>query len=82
MLTEKEAEEMREFVVKILDKELEDAPNHVPTTKEWLSTNWAGYKGPEMLSKIRNTGERREKIVLETVLVKLYVIYYKQLLIS
>ncbi|KAM7258056.1 hypothetical protein ACFE04_013797 [Oxalis oulophora] len=51
---------MNEKVLNILNKEFAESKDYVPQKRDWLSSHWAGFKSPEQLSRIRNTGVKPE----------------------
>lgn len=56
LLANGEIEKMKAKVIGILNSEFESSKNYVPKKRDWLAAFWAGFKGPEQLSKLRNTG--------------------------
>ncbi|XP_074278880.1 2-oxoglutarate dehydrogenase, mitochondrial-like [Silene latifolia] len=44
----------------ILNKEFEASKNHQTNKQDWLSAYWLGFKSPEQISRIRNTGVKPE----------------------
>eukprot|EP00249_Psilotum_nudum_P024731 c29278_g1_i4 orf=531-3692(-) len=59
-MTEEEANKMRDKVMSILNEEFINSKDYVPQTRDWLAAYWAGFKGPEQRSRIRNTGVKPE----------------------
>lgn len=47
---------IQEKVNKILNEEFLASKDYVPKRRDWLSSHWAGFKSPEQISRIRNTG--------------------------
>ena len=47
---------METRVLQILNDEYNNCKDYVPSTRDWLAAYWAGFKSPEQLSRIRNTG--------------------------
>lgn len=47
---------MNSKVLSILNEEFLASKDHVTQRRDWLSAYWAGFKSPEQLSRIRNTG--------------------------
>lgn len=43
-------------VLSILNEEFLASKEYVPQRRDWLSAFWHGFKSPEQLSRIRNTG--------------------------
>lgn len=40
----------------ILNQELLASKDYLPKRRDWLSSHWTGFKSPEQLSRVRNTG--------------------------
>lgn len=55
-LPEEEVSRLQDNVFRILNEEFDNSKEYVPSTRDWLAAYWAGFKGPEQLSRIRNTG--------------------------
>lgn len=55
-LTAEEVKAVHDKVTRILNEEFDNAKNYVPKARDWLSSHWAGFKSPDQLSRIRNTG--------------------------
>ncbi|KAJ3413112.1 2-oxoglutarate dehydrogenase E1 component [Chytridiales sp. JEL 0842] len=49
-LTAEEAKSMKDRVWSILEKSYEASKTYKPTPKEWISSNWAGFKAPVELA--------------------------------
>ncbi|KAL6562752.1 hypothetical protein OROGR_003759 [Orobanche gracilis] len=47
-------------VLSILNEEFLASKDYLPQRRDWLSAYWAGYKSPEQLSRIRQTGVKPE----------------------
>ncbi|CAM8929696.1 unnamed protein product [Rhodiola kirilowii] len=47
-------------VQSILNEEFLASKDYVPRKRDWLSAYWAGFKSPEQLSRVRNTGVKPE----------------------
>lgn len=60
VLSEKEVKDMEDRIYGILNEEYIGSKDYVPSTRDWLAAYWAGFKGPEQLSRIRNTGVKPE----------------------
>lgn len=56
LLAKDEIDKLKARVMGILNEEFESSKDYVPNKRDWLSAFWAGFKGPEQLSKARNTG--------------------------
>lgn len=55
-MTEEEIQKMQDQVMSILNDEFNKSKDYIPKTRDWLAAYWSGFKGPEQLSRIRNTG--------------------------
>ncbi|CAM6088249.1 unnamed protein product [Calypogeia fissa] len=60
LLTEDEIKKTEERVFQILQEEFSNSKDYVPQTRDWLAAYWEGFKGPEQLSRVRNTGVKPE----------------------
>lgn len=49
-------DQIQKKVMTILNQEFDASKNDVPQRRDWLSAYWLGFKSPEQLSRIRNTG--------------------------
>ncbi|XP_022765207.1 2-oxoglutarate dehydrogenase, mitochondrial-like [Durio zibethinus] len=47
-------------VSSILNEEFLASKDYVPKRRDWLSAYWTGFKSPEQLSRVRNTGVKPE----------------------
>ncbi|KAE8712103.1 2-oxoglutarate dehydrogenase [Hibiscus syriacus] len=59
-VTEEDIGRMHKKVDSILNEEFLNSKDYVQQRRDWLSTNWKGFKSPEQLSRIRNTGVNPE----------------------
>ncbi|KAK9691088.1 hypothetical protein RND81_09G175300 [Saponaria officinalis] len=59
-LSKDEIDVIQKKVMKILNEEFEASKNHVTSKRDWLSAYWLGFKSPEQLSRMRNTGVKPE----------------------
>lgn len=55
-LSQEEVSGLQDNVFKILNEEFNNSKEYVPSTRDWLAAYWQGFKGPQQLSRIRNTG--------------------------
>lgn len=55
-LTPDELKAVQDKVAATLEKEFEDSKDYVPKPRDWLASHWSGFKGPDQLSRIRDTG--------------------------
>ncbi|KAL0282740.1 UNVERIFIED_CONTAM: 2-oxoglutarate dehydrogenase, mitochondrial [Sesamum angustifolium] len=58
-VTKEDIDQINSKVLSILNEEFLPA-NYVPQRRDWLSAYWSGFKSPEQLSRIRNTGVKPE----------------------
>ncbi|KAF2318683.1 hypothetical protein GH714_010040 [Hevea brasiliensis] len=59
-VVEEDIQKIQEKVNSILNEEFLASKDYVPKRRDWLSSHWAGFKSPEQLSRIRNTGVKPE----------------------
>ncbi|KAL1323089.1 hypothetical protein HN51_068117 [Arachis hypogaea] len=62
VVTQEEVDGIHKKINKILNDEFLASKDHVPDRKDWLSANWTGFKSPDQLSPIRNTGVKIETL--------------------
>lgn len=55
-IRKEEVEKLQTKVNTILNEEFANSKDYVPNKRDWLSAYWAGFKSPEQISRIRNTG--------------------------
>jgi len=55
-MSKEDVDEIQKKVMTILNQEFEASKDYVPQRRDWLSAYWQGFKSPEQLSRIRNTG--------------------------
>ena len=55
-MTADEIDEIKSFVMDSYEKDLEASKTYEKTEDDWLSSKWAGFKGPSQMSRIRPTG--------------------------
>ena len=55
-MTKEDIDKMLTKVNSILNEEFLASKDYVPKRRDWLSSHWSGFKSPEQLSRIRNTG--------------------------
>lgn len=55
-LSKEECKEIQDFVLSSYESDFEASKNYVAKDTDWLSSRWAGFKGPSQLSRIRPTG--------------------------
>lgn len=59
-LSPEELKGVQDNVLSTLEREFEDSKDYVPKPRDWLASHWAGFKGPDQLSRIRDTGVNME----------------------
>ncbi|MCO5602599.1 hypothetical protein L7F22_056733 [Adiantum nelumboides] len=59
-MSKDEIDKLHNKVMSILNEEFLNSKEYVPKTRDWLAAFWAGFKSPEQLSRIRNTGVKPE----------------------
>jgi 2-oxoglutarate dehydrogenase E1 component len=55
-VTKEDIDKIQNKVNTILNEEFLASKDYVPKKRDWLSSHWFGFKSPEQLSRIRNTG--------------------------
>lgn len=55
-VSQEDIQKMQSKVNSILNEEFVASKDYVPRKRDWLSAYWAGFKSPEQLSRIQNTG--------------------------
>ncbi|CAI9285807.1 unnamed protein product [Lactuca saligna] len=58
--TKEDIDRIQSKVTSILNEEFLASKDYVPQRRDWLSAYWLGFKSPEQLSRIRNTGVKPE----------------------
>ncbi|KAL5066752.1 hypothetical protein RYX36_017639 [Vicia faba] len=59
-LTKEDIDKIHKKVTSILNDEFLASKDYFPERRDWLSAYWSGFKSPEQLSRIRNTGVKPE----------------------
>ncbi|KAL8239775.1 hypothetical protein R6Q59_016342 [Mikania micrantha] len=59
-VTKEDIDRIQSKVISILNEEFLASKDYVPQKGDWLSAFWSGFKSPEQLSRIRNTGVKPE----------------------
>ncbi|KAM7492068.1 hypothetical protein LguiA_034989 [Lonicera macranthoides] len=59
-VTKKDIEKIQSKVNSILNDEFLASKDYITKRRDWLSAYWSGFKSPEQLSRIRNTGVNPE----------------------
>lgn len=55
-VTKEGIERIQNKINSILNEEFVASKDYVTQKRDWLSAFWSGFKSPEQLSRIRNTG--------------------------
>ncbi|KAI3771658.1 hypothetical protein L6452_02824 [Arctium lappa] len=58
--TKEDIDRIQNKVISILNEEFGASKDYVQQRRDWLSAYWSGFKSPEQLSRIRNTGVQPE----------------------
>ncbi|KAI8031073.1 hypothetical protein LOK49_LG01G00647 [Camellia lanceoleosa] len=58
--TKEDIDKIHKKVNTILNEEFLASKDYVPKRRDWLSAYWMGFKSPEQLSRVRNTGVKPE----------------------
>lgn len=59
-MPKEDIDQIQKKVTTILNEEFEASKDYIPQRRDWLSAYWLGFKSPEQLSRIRNTGVKPE----------------------
>ncbi|KAI4353514.1 hypothetical protein L6164_002458 [Bauhinia variegata] len=59
-VTQEDIDKINKKVSSILNEEFMASKEYVPKRRDWLSAYWSGFKSPEQVSRIRNTGVKPE----------------------
>ncbi|CAK7325637.1 unnamed protein product [Dovyalis caffra] len=59
-VTQEDIDNIHKKVNSILNQEFLNSKDCVPNRRDWLSSRWSGFKSPEQLSRIQNTGVKPE----------------------
>ncbi|XP_004307551.1 PREDICTED: 2-oxoglutarate dehydrogenase, mitochondrial-like [Fragaria vesca subsp. vesca] len=59
-VNQEDIERIQNKVNTILNEEFLASKDYVPKRRDWLASHWSGFKSPEQLSRIRNTGVKPE----------------------
>ncbi|CAI0443077.1 unnamed protein product [Linum tenue] len=62
-VTQEEIDRIHNKVESILNEEYANSKDYVLKRTDWLSSHWAGFKSPQQLSRIRNTGVNPEVLM-------------------
>ena len=55
-MKQEDIDKIHKKVLSILNEEFLASKDYVPKRRDWLSAYWTGFKSPEQISRIRNTG--------------------------
>ena len=55
-MTGEETEGIQKKINNIMNSEFENAKSYQPKARDWLSSHWEGFKGPDQAARMRNTG--------------------------
>jgi len=56
VITPEYYQDMRKNINNVMEREFEAAKTYVPKQRDWLASHWQGFKSPDQLSRIRDTG--------------------------
>ncbi|KAL1323090.1 hypothetical protein HN51_068118 [Arachis hypogaea] len=59
-VTKEDIDRIHKKVTSILNEEFSASKDYIPKRRDWLSAYWLGFKSPEQISRIRNTGVKPE----------------------
>jgi 2-oxoglutarate dehydrogenase E1 component len=75
-VTEEDIHRIQEKVLSILNEEFLASKDYVPKRRDWLASHWSGFKSPEQLSRVRNTGYAGNLLVLDFVWLPCFLHFY------
>lgn len=55
-VTKEDIDKIQKKVSAILNEEFRASKDYIPQKRDWLASHWTGFKSPEQISRIRNTG--------------------------
>ena len=55
-ISKEDIDKIHKKVSTILNEEFKKSKDDIPNKRDWLSAYWTGFKSPEQISRIRNTG--------------------------
>ena len=55
-ISKEDIDKIHKKVSTILNEEIKRSKDDIPNKRDWLSAYWTGFKSPEQISRIRNTG--------------------------
>ena len=55
-LNKEDVQRIHDKVNRILNEEFAKSKDYVPNKRDWLAAYWTGFKSPEQISRVRNTG--------------------------
>jgi 2-oxoglutarate dehydrogenase E1 component len=55
-ISREDIDNLHKKVSTILNEEFKKSKDDIPNKRDWLSAYWTGFKSPEQISRIRNTG--------------------------
>ncbi|KAI9124562.1 hypothetical protein K1719_004484 [Acacia pycnantha] len=59
-VSQDDIDKIHKKITSILNEEFLASKDYVPKRRDWLSAYWSGFKSPEQVSRIRNTGVKPE----------------------
>jgi 2-oxoglutarate dehydrogenase E1 component len=55
-VAKEDVQRIHKKVIRILNEEFAKSKDYVPNKRDWPSAYWTGFKSPEQISCLRNTG--------------------------
>jgi 2-oxoglutarate dehydrogenase E1 component len=55
-VSKEDVQRIHDKVNRILNEEFAKSKDYVPNKRDWLAAYWTGFKSPEQISRVRNTG--------------------------
>ncbi|CAN8251494.1 unnamed protein product [Cochlearia groenlandica] len=59
-VTQEDIDKIQKKVNSILNEEFNASKDYIPQKRDWLASHWTGFKSPEQISRVRNTGVKPE----------------------
>lgn len=73
-VTKEDIDKIQKKVGSILNEEFEASKEYIPQKRDWLASHWTGFKSPEQISRIRNTGYKHFHLFSLSMLLALFIL--------
>ncbi len=64
LMTAEEIKGVHDNITKVLNDNFDGVTTNPPPKRDWLDSHWKGFKGPDQMSRIRNTGVKVDTLKL------------------